>query len=98
MSLPPHDHRYLTSASVDQVAAMVLELAAQLHVERQRRMGLETLLMRQGILDAAAPEAMAADETFLNAARTELDASLRRLLRIMTEAGDPSGPLRAEAL
>ena len=98
MSLPPHDHQYLTPASVDQVAAMVLELAAQLHVERQRRMALEALLVCQGVLDAAAPEAMAADEPFLAAARAELDASLRRLLRIMTETGDPSGPLRAEAL
>jgi len=77
---------------------MVLELAAQLHVERQRRMALEALLVRQGLLDAAAPEAMATDGTFLVSARAELDASLRRLLRIMTEAGDPSGPLRAEAL
>lgn len=98
MSLPAHDHRYLTTASVDQVAAMVLELAAQLHVERQRRMALEAVLVRQGVLDAAASEALVADETLLAAARAELDASLRRLLRIMTETGDPSGPLRAEAL
>ncbi len=98
MNPPPGDHQYLTAASVDQVAAMVLELAAQLHVERQHRMALEALLVRQGTLDAAALEAMATNETFLTAARTELDASLRRLLRIMTETGDPSGPLRAEAL
>lgn len=98
MNAPPHDHRYLTPASVDQVAAMVLELASQLHVERQRRMALEALLVRQGVLDAAAPEALATDEPFLAAARAELDTSLRRLLRIMTEAGDPTGPLRAEAL
>lgn len=98
MSLPPRDHQYLNPASVDQVAAMVLELAAQLHVERQRRMALEALLIRQGALDATAPETMAADETFLASARAELDASLRRLLRIMIETGDPSSPLRAEAL
>jgi hypothetical protein len=98
MSLPPRDHQYLGPTSVDQVAAMVLELASQLHVERQRRMALEAQLVRQGVLAVAAPEAMATDETFLGAARTELDASLRRLLRIVTETGDPSGPLRAEAL
>jgi hypothetical protein len=92
------DHTYLATASVDQVAAMVLELASQLHVERQRRMALETLLLRQGVLDEAALTAMGTDETFLAASRGELDAGLRRLLRIMTETGDPSGPLRAEAL
>ena len=74
MNAPPHDHRYLTPASVDQVAAMVLELASQLHVERQRRMALEALLVRQGVLDAAAPEALATDEPFLAAARADLGA------------------------
>jgi hypothetical protein len=98
MSPPPRDHQYLTPGSVDQVAAMVLELAAQLYVERQRRMALEAVLTRHGVLDAGAPDAMVTDETFLATARAELDASLRRLLRIMTETGDPSGPLRAEAL
>ena len=98
MSMPAYDHQYLTSASVDQVAAMVLELASQLHVERQRRMALETLLLRQGALDAAAFDAMAEDGTFMAAARAELDVSLRRLLRIVTETGGPSGPLRAEAV
>lgn len=98
MSLPARDHTYLTPATTDQVAAMVLELASQLHVERQRRMALEALLLRQGTLDPAALEAMASDEAFLGAARSELDGNLRRLLRIMTETGDPSGPLRSEAL
>lgn len=98
MTAPAHDHRYLPPVAIDQVAAMVLELASQLHVERQRRMALEALLVRQGVLDAAALEAMAADEPFLAAARAELDVSFRRLMRIMTETGDPTGPLRAEAL
>ena len=40
------DHRRLSNASIDQVAAMVLELGSQLHLERQRRMALENLLVR----------------------------------------------------
>ncbi|MBN8872139.1 MAG: hypothetical protein J0H67_04830 [Rhodospirillales bacterium] len=98
MTLPARDHAYLTPATIDQVAAMVLELASQLHVERQRRMALEAVLRRQGVLADGAVDAMVEDETLLADARGALDANLRRLLRIMTETGDPRGPLRAEAL
>ncbi len=98
MTRPTRDHAYLAETSLDQVAAMVLELASQLHVERQRRMALEALLLRQGALDAAALAAMAGDAGFLAEARAALDTSLHGLLRIMTEAGDPTGPLRAEAI
>jgi len=92
------DHTYLSGASIDQVAAMVLELGSQLHVERQRRMALEALLVRQRMIDPAALASMATDETFLAEARSVLDESLRRLLRIITEIGDAKGPLRAEAI
>ena len=92
------DHTYLSGASIDQVAAMVLELGSQLHVERQRRMALEALLVRQGVVDPAALASMGTDEAFLAEARSALDESLRRLLRIMVEDGDPRGPLRAEAI
>lgn len=95
MTPPTRDHTYLQPASIDQVAAMVLELASQLHVERQRRMALELLLLRQGAIPD--PATLAEDPALLEAARTALDTNLRRLLRIMTETGDPSAPLRAEA-
>ena len=98
MTMPTRDHTYLSGASIDQVAAMVLELGSQLHVERQRRMALEALLVRQGAIEPTALASLAADEAFLAEARSALDDSLRRLLRIMTETGDPRGPLRAEAI
>ena len=98
MTLPERDHAYLTGASIDQVAAMVLELASQLHVERQRGMALEALLVRRGALDPTAIQALTDDDAFMAAARDALDANLRRLLRIMTEAGNPAAPLRAEAI
>lgn len=97
MTLPASDHAYLDGATNDQLAALLMELASQLHVERQRRMALQTVLERQGLIDPAAMEALAADPDFNAAAGAAVDASLRRLLRIMTERGDPRGPLRAEA-
>ncbi len=98
MTLPMRDHAYLANVTPDQVAALVLELAAQLHVERQRRMALEALLRRQGIATEEALNALTDDAKFMDAARAELDTNLRRLLRILAETGDPRGPLRAEAL
>lgn len=81
---------------LDRLAALVFELASQLHVERQRRMALETVLVRTGAVDPAALAALADDPAFLASARAELDAALRRLLRPVTEDGDARGPLRAE--
>ncbi len=76
------DHSYLSNASIDQAAAMARQ----------------TLLVRQGVITPTPIASMAIDETFLTESRSALDDSLRRLLRIMTENGDPRGPLRAEAI
>jgi hypothetical protein len=92
------DHAYLAGASPDRLAGLIFELAAQLHAERQRRMALEEVLARCGLIDRAEMESLATDDTFLGGAQAALDANLRRLLRILEEAGDPRGPLRGEAL
>jgi acetyl-CoA carboxylase beta subunit len=92
------DHAYLAAASPDRLAALIFELAAQLHAERQRRMALEELLTRRGLLDRAEIEALARDAAFLGGAQAALDTNLRRLLRILEEAGDHRAPLRGEAL
>lgn len=83
--------------SADTLAQLVMDLGAQLHVERQARLALEEALLRQGTLPAGAIEALAEDPDFLARARAELDRSMARLMRIMTEDGDRFGPLRAEA-
>jgi hypothetical protein len=83
--------------NVDTLAQLVMDLGAQLHVERQARLALEEALLRQGTLSAEAIEALAEDPDFLARARAELDRSMARLMRIMTEAGARFGPLRAEA-
>jgi hypothetical protein len=83
--------------SADTLAQLVMDLGAQLHAERQARLALEEALVRQGVLAPAAIEALADDPAFLARARGELDRSMARLIRIMTEAGDRYGPLRDEA-
>jgi hypothetical protein len=88
---------FLEGADADRLAGLVMELASQLHIERQRRMALEHVLAEKGVVDAAALERLADDPKFLAAARVELDRSLRQMLRIVTESGDKQAPLRAEA-
>lgn len=92
------DHEYLRDVTPDRLAALLMELAAQLHAERQHRMALEEVLVRRGAVARDEIEAMAGDADFLGSARSALDANLRRLLRIMAESGDSRGPLRKEAL
>lgn len=81
----------------DKLAGLVFELAAQLHIERTRRQALEEILIRNGILNPTAIEALATDADFQNGMRDQLDQAIRRLLTIASEAGDPAAPLREEA-
>jgi hypothetical protein len=92
------DVRYLAAGDVDTLAALVMELAAQLHVERQRRIALEHALAARGVLAAEAVEQSAADPAVRERGRAALDGAVRALLRIMAEGGDPKAPLRAEAV
>ena len=92
------DHRYLAAGDVDTLAALVMELAAQLHVERQRRLALEEALVARGVVDLDAIERTASDAAVAERGRAALDGSIRALLRVMTEGGDPKTPLRGEAL
>ena len=87
------DHAYLGTVTPDQLAALVLELASQLHVERTRRMALEALLTSEGAVDR-----LAADPAFIETTRDALDQNLRRLLRIVAADGNARGPLRKEAI
>ncbi len=96
MTLPSRDHAYLDGITPDQLAALIFELASQLHVERQRRIALETVLQRAGTLQAGALDGVADDAEIGEKGRAALDQALRRLLRIVAETGDPRGPLRAE--
>ncbi|MBL8835612.1 MAG: hypothetical protein JNL66_05170 [Alphaproteobacteria bacterium] len=92
------DHRYLGAADVDTLASLVMELAAQLHGERNRRLALEHVLASRGLVAAGEIEQAAAQPAVAEAARKSADESIRALLRIMTEGGDPKAPLRGEAV
>lgn len=96
MTSPSNEYAYLESVKPDQLAALILELASQLHVERQRRIALETALQRSGLLPAGAINDLADDQEISELGRTALDHAMRRLLRIVTEAGDPRTPLRTD--
>jgi hypothetical protein len=80
-----------------EVAALVFELAGQLHVERHRRMALERALIARGAVSEAEIAALADDPAFLDAARGAADRGLRKMMRILAEDGDRQGPLRGEA-
>ncbi|MEQ9815591.1 MAG: hypothetical protein RLO50_22655 [Azospirillaceae bacterium] len=88
--------RFFEHGETDTLAQLVFDLAAQLHVERQRRLALETLLVRSGAVSETALEALVGDDAFLARSRDVLDRSLARLMRIVAEDGDRQGPLRAE--
>jgi hypothetical protein len=88
---------FFENPDIDRLAQLVFDLAAQLHIERQRRLALETLLIRAGAVSGAELAALAENQDFLAEARAGLDASQRRLLTILIEAGDRRTPLRAES-
>jgi hypothetical protein len=81
----------------ERLAGLVFELASQLHVERTRRLALETALERAGLLAPGAMDVLADDPALLARAREGLDRSMRGLMRVLTEAADPRAPLRGEA-
>jgi|JRYD01.1.fsa_nt_gb hypothetical protein len=70
------------------LAALLFELASQLHVERSRRLALELLLARGVAPAPAALAALASDPEFRQRSQQELDAAMAGLMRVMTgEAG-----------
>lgn len=79
------------------VAALVLELAAQLHVERTRRLALEAALSERDVLAPAQIEAAGERPAVREATARAADEAVRRLLRILAESSNERTPLRAEA-
>lgn len=86
---------FFRDPDVDKLAALVFELAAQLHIERQRRMALEAALIADGTVTREKVDALADDPDFLADARAALDASQARVFTILTERGDRRTPLRS---
>ena len=89
------DVNLLGEATTDTLAALVFELASQLHEERVRRVALEQVLTDGGF-DLSGVEALAEDTAFRDRSRAAADLSIRRLLRLLEGDGPPEGPLRSE--
>ena len=94
---PRGELSFLETGDIDKLAALVFELAGQLHVERHRRMALERALVARGAVAEAEIVALAEDPAFLAEARDAADRGLRKMMRILAEDGDRQGPLRGEA-
>ena len=92
------DLNFFDDPNLDRTVGLVFELASQLHVERQRRMALETLLLDKNIIKKNDMDTMTVNTDFMAISNQNLDQSLRQLMRVITEKGDETGPLRAEML
>ena len=97
MSRDLEELTFFEDPDIDRLAALVFDLAAQLHIERQRRMALETALTRSGALDPEALKALAGDAEFTAEARAALDGAQARLFTILSERGDRRAPLRSQS-
>lgn len=93
MSTPPEFGKLDCAA----VAALVFELASQLHIERTRRLALEAALADCGVLDPAKVRAAVENPAVRAAAARAADDAVCRLLRSLTESSNEQTPLRAEA-
>ena len=82
---------------LEQLTALVFELASQLHVERVRRLALEVALERSGALAPDTFQNLAGDERLAGRAASELDKAMGGIMRVLTEGADPRSPLRAQS-
>jgi hypothetical protein len=85
------------SPSLEQLTGLVMELAAQLHVERARRIALQAALEAAGVLAQNASEEVAVSDDVKAKTRAALDEAMTGLVRVMTESPDVRAPLRAPA-
>ena len=79
------------------LAALVFELASQLHIERTHRLALQAALASSGIVTPSTIEAAGEDAAFREEVGKAADQSIRKLLRVLSESPDARVPLRTEA-
>ena len=79
------------------LAALLFELASQLHIERTQRLALQAALTSKGILTTAAIEAAGEDAAFREELGKAADQAIRKLLRVLSESPDERVPLRSQA-
>ena len=81
--------------TLEQLTALVFELASQLHAERVHRIALEAALEAAGVLAPGAAERAALEPDVRARALASLDRAMSGVMRVMTEDPDPRTPLRA---
>ena len=86
------DLTFFPDSNVDRVLGVVMELAAELHVMRDRLRTVELLLERQGSLTRADLETYLPDEAERNARLDDRDRFIRRVLAPMTDDADSPAP------
>ncbi|MBN9112045.1 MAG: hypothetical protein J0I34_25080 [Pseudonocardia sp.] len=87
---------YLGDRRISKLLDLVLQLATEVHVGRQRTRALEQLLVRSGTLTAGDLDTFRATAEEGAALDLERDAYTRRLVRIITESGPAEHPLREQ--
>lgn len=78
------------------LAALLFELASQLHIERTRRLALEAALISGGLVTQSKIEAASENAPFRDRANNAADLSVRKLLRVLSDSANVRTPLRDE--
>lgn len=88
--------QYLESPQVAKLFDLVMHLATELHVAKQRLLALEALLVRDGSLGEQALDRFTPTTAEAGAIDAALADYSARLVRVITEAGPAEQPLRAQ--
>jgi hypothetical protein len=96
MSAPPPAPSAIGAPTLEQLAALVFELASQLHAERVHRIALECALEAAGVIEADAADRNASEPHVRAKAQAALDHAMEGVMRVITEDPDPRTPLRAQ--
>ncbi|SHK98714.1 hypothetical protein SAMN05443637_115179 [Pseudonocardia thermophila] len=87
---------YLRDRQVSKLLDLVLQLATEVHVSRQRERALEALLVRHGVLKAGEVDQFRPSEDEAQVLDREKNGLTNRLIRIITEDGPAEHPLRRQ--
>lgn len=89
-----NEYDYFGDARFGKLFDLVLQLAAEVHVTRQRLHATEALLVRAGLVEEGAVNGFDPSDREKEILDRDRDAMLGRLIRILTESGPAEHPLR----
>ncbi len=87
---------YFTDPQLDRAMGLVFQLGAELHVATQRLHALEALLVEHGVLTVGELDSYQPQGEVAEKLASVRDATMGRLLRVITEDGPSQHPLRDE--